>query len=139
MFTLVYASSAARAFSTEDLLTLLAQSRAKNERLGVTGILLYKDGDFMQVLEGEEQVVTALYERIAADPRHNSLTRLIQATHSQRQFPAWSMGFHDLSDPALHALPGYSQFLNTPLTDPVFTQTPSLVYTLLQAFKESQA
>jgi len=67
---LVYVSSATLPFSGEDLRALLATCRENNAELGVTGMLLYKDGNFMQVLEGDEQAVRGLYARIAADPRH---------------------------------------------------------------------
>ena len=68
MFFLVYVSSATRPFSGEDLRVLLVTCRKDNTELGVKGMLLYKDGNFMQVLEGEEGAVRGLYERIAADP-----------------------------------------------------------------------
>ncbi len=66
MFFLVYVSSATRPFSGEDLRALLATCRKNNAELGVTGMLLYKDGNFMQVLEGDEEAVRGLYEKIPA-------------------------------------------------------------------------
>jgi hypothetical protein len=53
MFSIVYVSSALKPFSKTDLLTLLEKSRENNTSLGISGMLLYKDGNFMQVLEGE--------------------------------------------------------------------------------------
>jgi len=69
MFHLVYVSSAVEPFSKTELVELLHVARANNERLGITGMLLYRDGNFMQVLEGEEPVVRDLYARIERDPR----------------------------------------------------------------------
>ena len=60
MFHLVYVSSAVRPFSKSELVELLNVTRDNNSRLGVTGMLLYRDGNFMQVLEGGEPVVRAL-------------------------------------------------------------------------------
>jgi Sensors of blue-light using FAD len=53
MFHIVYASSASEAFTGPELQVLLDQARQKNAKFAVTGMLLYKDGNFMQVLEGE--------------------------------------------------------------------------------------
>ena len=73
---LVYTSIAAREFSKEDHTELLKKSRAANELLGVTGMLLFSEGNFFQVLEGEPEVVDALYTKISRDPRHTmSATR----------------------------------------------------------------
>jgi hypothetical protein len=99
MFQLVYVSAAVRPLSKSELGELLAQSRKNNSRLGLTGMLLYKDGDFMQVLEGEEQVVRDMMSTIARDPRHSGILVLIQGDTSQHPFAEWSMGFRDLNSP----------------------------------------
>lgn len=65
MFGLVYVSSAVVPFSKAELLSLLTKSRENNSKVGLTGLLIYKDGSFMQVLEGEETAVLATHERIA--------------------------------------------------------------------------
>lgn len=70
MFFLVYVSSAVRPFSRSDLEDLPATSRDNNAELGITGMLLYRDDNFMQILEGEEGPVRALYDKIGNDPRH---------------------------------------------------------------------
>lgn len=64
MLQIVYASSATKAFSKAELVELLTQVRAKNSRLGVTGMLLYKDGNFLQVIEGEEAIIRGLYQSL---------------------------------------------------------------------------
>ena len=137
VITLIYASSATSFVSTDALQALLVQSRANNTRLGITGMLLYKDGNFMQVLEGDEAAVTTLYARITHDPRHYGIMHVIRRTIGQRHFSDWSMAFRNLDDPAVRALPAYSPFLNTPLTDPGFIGKPNLAFTLLRTFKES--
>ena len=68
VFFLTYVSTAARELSKDDLNELLAQCRENNAKLGITGMLLYKDGNFMQVLEGEETVVRSIYAKISGDP-----------------------------------------------------------------------
>jgi hypothetical protein len=120
-----------------DLRVLLETCRKNNAELGVTGMLLYKDGNFMQVLEGDEGAVRGLYERIAADPRHGGEITLQQGFAEGRQFPDWSMGFRDLDSPEASADPGYSEFLNAPLTGREFSGDPSRAQKLLITFKRT--
>ncbi len=137
MFFLVYISSATQPFSVDDLSTLLAVSRKNNAELGITGMLLYKDGNFMQVLEGDEGAVRGLYARIEADPRHDGEITLQQGFAEGRQFPDWSMGFRDLNSPEESSSPGYSEFLNVPLTGQEFSGDASRAQKLLLTFKRT--
>ncbi len=137
MFFLVYVSSAVQPFSRADLDDLLATSRDNNAMAGITGMLLYKDGNFMQVLEGEEGAVRALYDKIGADPRHKGEITLRQGFTEERQFPDWSMGFRDLQSPEARAVPGYSEFLNTPLSGREFSGDPTRTQKLLLTFKKT--
>lgn len=98
MLQLVYASSATHLFSPDDLVDILRASRRNNAEAGVTGALLYSDGNFMQVLEGPEGPVTETYDRIAKDPRHRGVLPLLRQAVDERQFPEWTMGFRSLDD-----------------------------------------
>jgi hypothetical protein len=71
---------------------ILAQSRAKNPALGITGILCHGGDVFMQVLEGGRDVVNRLYNQIAADPRHRQVTLLHFEEIAERRFSGWTMG-----------------------------------------------
>jgi Sensors of blue-light using FAD len=62
--TIVYVSSAVQLFSPEALLDLLERARENNGRLGITGMLLYKERNFMQALEGPDQTLSDLYSKI---------------------------------------------------------------------------
>jgi len=135
VFSLVYISRVTQRFSPADLLALLTASREKNHRLRITGMLLYKDGNFMQLLEGEEAVVRELYATIASDPRHCNVTVISEETHPERLFPAWSMGFQDLAMVDPEKVPGYTNFLNVPLTEAEFSDDPSRGQKLLLLFK----
>lgn len=137
MFFLTYVSSATGPFSKEDLDLLLAQCRKNNAVLGLTGMLLYKDGNFLQVLEGEERAVRALYAKIDRDSRHGGTIVLQQGHAEERQFPSWFMGFRDLNSPEVRDTPGYSDFLNTPLTGREFSENPTRSQKLLLTFKKS--
>ncbi len=136
LYSLTYVSTANSLFSTPDLIALLNTSRRNNEVRAVTGMLLYRNGNFMQVLEGTADAVEQAHAKIGRDPRHTGLITLLHRPISERQFGGWSMGFRDLSDPALSAVHGYSDFLNTELTSAEFTSNPSRAQKLLLMFKE---
>lgn len=137
MIFLIYVSSAVAPFSQAELRDLLAKSRCKNSTLGVTGILLYRRGKFMQVLEGEETVVQPLYAKIAQDPRHRRLTVLFQGPQEQREFPEWSMGFCNVDDEDTRSLSGYSDFLDTPWDGAEFAADLTRCRHLLLMFKKN--
>ena len=134
-FFLVYASIANHDFSSEELLELLAISRRNNEKSGITGMLLYKDRRFLQVLEGEEAAVRATYARIERDPRHRDVVLLITDAEQEREFADWSMAFHELDDETARETPGFSQFLGTELSAREFKDDPSRAHQLLRIFR----
>jgi hypothetical protein len=138
VFFLVYVSAAVTWFSDTELRTLLAQARASNQGAGITGMLLYKDGNFMQVLEGEEPAVRALYARIAADRRHAGLVMLDSGHAPERQFADWSMAFFDLNAANGPMPAGYSDFLDTPLTGAAFASAPSRWWQMLLLFRQME-
>jgi Sensors of blue-light using FAD len=89
----------------------------------VTGMLLYKDGNFMQFLEGEKENVISVHARISKDPRHTGFT-LLQQEESAREFTDWAMGFKKLGLEPVPKVPGYSDFINLPLTSEQFLKNP---------------
>ncbi len=94
---LIYVSTASRQFGFDELNTLLDQSRANNEHLDITGVLLYKGGRFFQELEGPNDAIDAIFRKIAQDPRHTGVTKIIHEAIPKRLFSDWKMGFSDLS------------------------------------------
>ncbi|MFP5227262.1 MAG: BLUF domain-containing protein [Acidobacteriota bacterium] len=107
---LVYASVASQRFSAQQLTELLRQSRAANERIGVTGMLLYADGSFFQVLEGPPEIVDRLAARIHSDPRHTNMIVIIREPIARRSFEEWSMGFAHLSPAEIAQVAGTNDF-----------------------------
>ena len=89
---LMYASRAVPAIDQEELLTILRQSKQNNPSLGVTGVLCFSGGIFLQVIEGGRSAVNRLYNRIAADPRHTEVELLLYEEIGERRFASWSMG-----------------------------------------------
>src|SRR4051812_24166984 len=92
MRQLLYASNTNRDVPDAVLEDILAASRRNNPGVGVTGILLYVEGGFMQVLEGEEAAVGEVYARIGRDKRHWN-SQVLLDREAPRAFADWSMGF----------------------------------------------
>jgi len=89
---LMYASRAVPAVDQEELVAILRKSKANNPKAGVTGVLCFSEGIFMQVLEGGRTAVNQLYNRIAADARHSDVVLLHYEEIAERRFAGWSMG-----------------------------------------------
>lgn len=107
---LVYVSAARHPFSPEELDHLLEQSRRHNGRNGLTGLLLYEDGSFLQLLEGPEQAVRTTFSRIAQDHRHHRVMTVHEVDVDERSFPAWSMGYPRLGAAGSMRPEGYADF-----------------------------
>jgi hypothetical protein len=137
IFIHVYVSSAVVPFSKEELQKLLTKSRENNTALGITGLLLAQDGNFMQMLEGPEQPVRDLAAKIHKDPRHKGLITLLEERTDKCQFPDWKMGFRDLQSPRSEHPLGFSEFLNTSLGSDEFVKDPTKCYRFMMTFKKS--
>jgi hypothetical protein len=133
---LVYISFANRQLSEDELKEILNKSRENNTKLGVTGMLLYRNGFFIQALEGEEATVMSLYEKIKKDERHRSTLMVHVGRISQRSYEDWSMGFQYIDNQDLAKLEGFSDFLDKPFTGEFFKKNPSSAQILLFNFKE---
>ncbi len=107
---LAYISAAKVAFAPAELRALLERARLKNQRLGVTGVLVYAEGSFMQMIEGPEEVVQSLFATIERDPRHHNVVRMFGGPTAGRSFEAWTMGFVEAT-PTLPPMPGFNDFL----------------------------
>ncbi|TWT92494.1 BLUF domain-containing protein [Neorhodopirellula pilleata] len=108
---LIYASAASDCFDESTLDFLLARSRTNNARRGLTGILLYHDRSFFQVLEGPADAVGELFGAIQRDPRHTNSIVLADDIVDQRNFGQWQMGFsRDLAEIA--CLEGFVDFFD---------------------------
>jgi len=88
---LVYTSRAVDT-SPDAIESILHQSRAHNPGSGVTGVLCYGGGIFLQALEGGRMAVNELYGHILRDPRHKDVVLLHYQEISEREFGGWTMG-----------------------------------------------
>lgn len=110
---LVYVSSATKEMEHDDLTSLLEQSREKNERLSITGLLIYHRREFMQLLEGTKEEIFSLYETICNDDRNRQNHLLWDGPIENRSFANWSMAFLVPDNLSLQNNPAYSTFLQT--------------------------
>jgi len=110
MIQVSYVSRTEEPMSSEGLLALLSQCRTNNEKLGVTGMLLYGNGTFLQVVEGEDAVIDELVASIAKDPRHAEVEIIERKTIDKRQYAEWSMGFDEVSEENLGGVKGLRDF-----------------------------
>jgi hypothetical protein len=139
MRRLIYCSQASQDFAPEELVELLERARACNERVGLSGMLLYSSQSFLQVLEGEEVALQETYARIHNDPRHTNLRLLLDELVSARLFPDWSMGFDHVDDEDLaEQLPGYTAATTYPLMNPDLVTNGKVAETLLTLYAKNR-
>lgn len=99
--------------SPEDLTKLLLKIRPNNQLNGITGMLLFDGGAFMQVIEGTPADIAHLFSRIQLDPRHKNIVHIVEKPIAKRQFPDWSMGFREITDDMLESVDGLNDFFVT--------------------------
>lgn len=93
LYRITYLSSARAGMSDAELDAILEVSRAWNQSVGISGLLLYHEGNFMQTLEGAEADVTHIFDQIRMDRRHHGLIRMEARDVGERRFRGWSMAF----------------------------------------------
>ncbi|MEC9346357.1 MAG: BLUF domain-containing protein [Pseudomonadota bacterium] len=89
----IYLSSAVRQMTADELDSLLRVTRTRNAGRGITGLLLYGEGSFLQVLEGDPDTIAEVFDTIRRDPRHSGLIKVSDATVADRKFGEWSMAW----------------------------------------------
>ncbi|GAB3710917.1 hypothetical protein GCM10027592_48020 [Spirosoma flavus] len=133
-YCITYFSTAVETTTEADVIDIVDFSREKNARLGITGVLLYLNGQIVQVLEGQQSAVEALYNSIQIDPRHTNVRTVISHSISQRLFSQWYMGYETLTtqqyDEVRGLLPTSSQEIVSP------DSQQSVILRMLQRFFE---
>lgn len=154
LYQLVYLSSSEGQYSKQDLISILEVSRRNNTRDGVTGkthdttlsnysgLLLYHDGNIIQFLEGHEDVVKNIYDRIALDKRHKGVLPLLRRRVAKRDFGNWSMGFREIDNDDKNKLDGFNDLMNSlsphSVADPTMSkEVQRLIRSYRQVFPES--
>jgi hypothetical protein len=134
LYCLVYASVSKQRWSDDELRKLLKSSRKRNEDKNITGMLLYLDPYFLQILEGKEEVVHKSFKKIKHDPRHHKVSVLYQKPIAERAFSSWTMGFNKVGHEDIMEVEGFSDFLLKPLHE-FISHSPGIVDELLHKFK----
>jgi hypothetical protein len=93
----LYVSSGVKQFTDAEIDEILDKARRHNTENGVTGVLFYLEGNFLQLLEGDNTALEDTYARIKSDSRHRGLSKLIDETVDERSFPEWTMGFRAIT------------------------------------------
>jgi hypothetical protein len=96
--SLTYTSWARPGISDADIEAILRSAHINNPLDGITGVLIFNGGAFMQVLEGSEQAVNEMTGRISTDNRHSNFFIRDERLIEERSFPDWSMAYLRLKD-----------------------------------------
>jgi hypothetical protein len=132
----VYASTAKVEFNKELLNGLLENCRRNNAGKNVTGMLLYHNRAFFQVLEGAAEDVLPLFDKISLDPRHSRVSKILQLEIENRSFGDWTMGYSDVTYADLANIDGLNDFF---MGDRPFSELESeRTQKLLDAFKDGR-
>lgn len=133
MHHIIYISKAVSHFSREELIELLGVCREKNKRNQITGMLLYLNGKFIQVLEGPEQEVQLTFEKIKNDIRHHRVIKVLEGNYEKRVFSDWQMGFRIVTQDDLDSISGLKD-IDTFYQEAPNAEKGNLLLTMLSIF-----
>jgi len=138
MIQISYISKATKAMSQDDLEEILRTSRENNARLGITGMLLYGNKTFVQILEGEEKAVNELIEKIKRDSRHADFQVLKKKTIDRREYADWSMEFKQVSGEDFQSVKGLENLVEMDFNATFLGNHASIVESLMEHFRKEQ-
>jgi len=133
---IAYVSFSHKALSAKELEDLLFEIRRKNKKQDITGLLLYNDESFIQVVEGELSKLRELFERISKDQRHNNIVKLVEEPIEKRAFPDWYMGFRNISKEQADKIPGFSKFMISDNPQELLKGSTREIMKLLNSFRQ---
>ncbi|MFT6872866.1 MAG: hypothetical protein ACJAVN_001878 [Roseivirga sp.] len=110
LYELIYRSDAVPNISEKDIENILSTARDFNEANEITGCLLFNNNQFLQLLEGEFDIVMALYDRIKEDPRHQNHMTLQMRETDYRIYPSWTMAFQSMDKSQVKSKVGVTEF-----------------------------
>ena len=96
IFQLFYVSTAVAGFDPNEIQSILRSAHSFNPTQDLTGVMMYRGATFLQLLEGPEENVRALYAKIGKDKRHRNLMKLMERKTDTRLFNDWSMAYHEI-------------------------------------------
>ncbi len=134
IFSFVYVSASSHLLSDAELDDILTASRRNNIQVGITGMLLYYEGAFIQVLEGEETAVRKVFARVSQDKRHCRIIKLLEGDVPERGFPDWSMGYHQIKRADMTQREGFNELTDVDEFVDYFQDKPQKSLVLLKSF-----
>ena len=134
VYQLAYFSAATVNFKEKELEQLLINARRNNEKEEVTGVLLFIDHCFLQVLEGDKETVMARYKKIEKDKRHEDVVQIYENETEDRSFGEWSMGFETLSAADYAEKAGFTDISNNDFIDRLLNEDGNKIMKILRSF-----
>ena len=104
---LIYQSIAKHEFGSLHLFNLLTEARLRNQRMQITGHLLYFEGRFTQCVEGPSHSLDTLWQSLVRDERHHDVKLLARYEITERRFPQWTMAFSSYESLYVHGMTGF--------------------------------
>ncbi len=139
-FRLVYSSEAAPNLDMVDFAEMLVESRIRNTARGITGVLIFVEGVFLQILEGEKDNVLNLMDTIERDSRHRGIKVFHEQEMDERAFASWSMAY---LSPSAEEVSRWAEFDGTTTIGSVLSslenepgRLPGMVVNILKAIAE---
>jgi len=132
---IVYVSFSSKALNNAELKALLKVIRQKNKANGISGLLLYNNSTFIQVIEGLEDTLHQVFEKIKKDTRHTNVVILLEEAIQSRTFPGWYMGFQQIRGHQTKKIKGFSDFMNDSSSELLKGSTQDVMH-LLTSFKK---
>lgn len=136
MQQLIYISTATINFRRPQLISLLMEARSRNARLGITGMLLFCEGNFIQVLEGSKEAVQEVFSSILEDTRHTGIIVINETEVPQRSFADWTMGFENPGIDSISSLPGYEDITSENFRQKLEQANENYVMQVLASFED---
>ena len=135
VYQIIYISAATEPFEDEAITELLKLARTNNGKRDISGLLVFHEGSFIQVLEGAKGAVKATFAKICSDPRHRDVQVLWEGPVEERSFESWSMGYKPTR--SINDVPeGFHPFLMSGFRRN--DDTPDMARKALLAFREGR-
>ena len=136
---LIYLSTAVKEFDPDVLEKIMSSAVRHNTPSAVTGMLLYAQGSFLQVLEGEADAVNETFARVEKDPRHHSIIVVLAEPIEERSFAQWNMGFRRIGKAEVEAHPAYAPLIQGGFDAKRIDAQPGIALELLKEFGHNSA
>ena len=137
MLRITYISSESYKLSSDDLLAILGKCNKNNQRLGLTGMLIYGNGTFIQSVEGDEKIVKNTISKISSDTRHKDFKVLSEEIAEKRLYDEFNMGFERLTEDSISNITSLKSLSLKQLNSQFLSKNTQVVEDLLQRHRST--